>query len=271
MLTALKRIVQEVNQIPVLDDALNCLADRLREALKVDSCSIYLADYEQQHFLLFATEGLAKSAVGQVKIGFSEGLVGLTAQREEPINISDAHHHPRFKHYPEVKEDDYHAFLGAPIIHQRKVLGVLTLQQKLKRRFSEDEEAFLVTLAMQLAVEIANAKARGSINLLQENIPKDWQKAVQGIPGSSGLAVGVGYIQNLLVNIRNHLPKRSSHTQQEIQHYRQAVKKTQEDMAVLSDRVQGEVPDDVQAIFQLYHHLLDANSLGRDVEKVIKK
>lgn len=271
MLTALKRIVQEVNQIPVLDDALNCLADRLREALKVDSCSIYLADYEQQHFLLFATEGLAKSAVGQVRIGFSEGLVGLTAQREEPINISDAHHHPRFKHFPEVKEDDYHAFLGAPIIHQRKVLGVLTLQQKLKRRFSEDEEAFLVTLAMQLAVEIANAKARGSINLLQENIPKDWQKAVQGIPGSSGLAVGFGYIQNLLVNIRNHLPKRSSHTQQEIQHYRQAVKKTQEDMAVLSDRVQGEVPDDVQAIFQLYHHLLDANSLGRDVEKEIKK
>ena len=44
------------------------------------------------------------------------------------------------KHYPEVKEDNYHAFLGAPIIHQRKVLGVLTLQQQHKRRFSEDEE-----------------------------------------------------------------------------------------------------------------------------------
>ncbi len=36
MLTTLKRIVQEVNQIPVFDDALSCLAKRLIEALKVD-------------------------------------------------------------------------------------------------------------------------------------------------------------------------------------------------------------------------------------------
>jgi phosphotransferase system enzyme I (PtsP) len=270
MLTTLKRIVQEVNQIPVFDDALSCLANRLIEALKVDSCSIYLADYEQQHFMLVATEGLAKAAVGQVSIGFSEGLVGLIGQREEPLNISDAQRHPRFKHYPEVQEDNYHAFLGAPIIHQRKVLGVLTLQQQHKRRFSEDEEAFLVTLAMQLAVEIAHAKARGSINHLQENIPKDWQKSLKGVPGSSGLASGVGYLQNMMVSIRNHVPKRSKNSQTQVQNYRQAVKQTQADMTVLSDRIQGEVPDDVRAIFQLYYHLLDANSLGRDVEKEIK-
>ena len=270
MLTTLKRIVQEVNQIPIFDDALSCLANRLIEALKVDSCSIYLADYEQQHFMLVATEGLAKTAVGKVSIGFSEGLVGLIGQREEPLNISDAQRHPRFKHYPEVQEDNYHAFLGAPIIHQRKVLGVLTLQQQHKRRFSEDEEAFLVTLAMQLAVEIANAKARGSIDLLQENIPKDWQKSLKGVPGSSGLASGVGYLQNMMVSIRNHVPKRSKNEPVQIQNYRQAVKQTQADMAVLSERMQGEVPEDVHAIFQLYHHLLDANSLGRDVEKEIK-
>jgi len=270
MLTTLKRIVQEVNQIPVFDDALSCLANRLIEALKVDSCSIYLADYEQQHFMLVATEGLAKAAVGQVSVGFSEGLVGLIGQREEPLNISDAQRHPRFKHYPEVQEDNYHAFLGAPIIHQRKVLGVLTLQQQHKRRFSEDEEAFLVTLAMQLAVEIANAKARGSINLLQENIPKDWQKSLKGVPGSSGLASGVGYLQNMMVSIHSLVPKRSENQQIQVQNYRHAVKQTQADMAVLSEKMQGEVPDDVRAIFQLYYHLLDANSLGRDVEKEIK-
>jgi phosphotransferase system enzyme I (PtsP) len=270
MLTTLKRIVQEVNQIPVFDDALSCLAKRLLEALKVDSCSIYLADYEQQHFMLVATEGLAKTAVGQVSIGFSEGLVGLIGQREEPINISDAQRHPRFKQYPEVQEENYHAFLGAPIIHQRKVLGVLTLQQKRKRRFSEDEEAFLVTLAMQLAVEIANAKARGSINLLQDNIPKDWQKSLKGVPGSLGLASGIGSLQNMMVSITSHVPKRCENQEVEVQNYRQAVRQTQADMAVLSERMQGEVPDDVRAIFQLYYHLLDANSLGRDVEKEIK-
>lgn len=266
MLTVLKRIVQEVNQAPNLDEALNCLANRLIESLQVDSCSIYLANYEQQHFLLVATQGLAKEAIGQVTIGFSEGLIGFIGQREEPINLSDAPSHPRFKYYAEVREDDFHAFLGAPIIHQRKVLGVITLQQQQMRRFSEDEEAFLVTLATQLAVQIANAKARGSVYLLEQNVPKDWQKALKGVPGSSGLATGVGFVSNMLVNIRNHVPTRHHDASQQILLYRNAVKQTREDVAILSERIQGEVPDDVRAIFQLYHHLLDANSLGREVE-----
>lgn len=269
MLTTLKSIIQEVNQIPVLDDALSCVASRLIDALHVDSCSIYLADYAKQHFLLMATEGLAKSAVGQVSVGFSEGLVGLIGQREEPINISDAPAHLSFKHYPEVNEDNYHAFLGAPIIHQRKVLGVLTLQQKQKRRFSEDEEAFLVTLAMQLASEIVNAEARGLFNFAEDPSVPQWQKSLHGVAGSSGLASGIGFVLNMSVDLRSLIPKRSNQAAIQIQSYRDAVKKTRQDVALLSERIQGGVPEDVQSIFQLYHHLLDANSLGREVEEKI--
>ena len=269
MLTKLKRIVKEVNQTPVLDDALSGVAKSLKEAIKVDSVSIYLANYEKQHFTLRATEGLAKSAIGNVSIGFSEGLIGLIGQREEPINISNAQTHPRFKHYPEVQEEQYHAFLGAPIIHQRKVLGVLTLQQQRKRLFSQDEEAFLVTLAMQLAVEIVNAEARGRFSLSDDHPEQNEIKSVKGVPGSSGLAAGVGVVQNLLVNLRNHVPKRSGDRETQIQNYRSAVMQTREQVEVLSQRIQGEVPDDVQAIFTLYHHLLDANSLGREVEQKI--
>jgi phosphotransferase system enzyme I (PtsP) len=269
MLTTLKRIVQEVNQIPVLDDALSCLANRLIEALKVDSCSIYLADYEQQHFMLMATEGLAKNAVGQVSIGFSEGLIGLIGQREEPINISDAPSHPSFKHYPEVLEEKYHAFLGAPIIHRRKVLGVLTLQQKMKRRFSEDEEAFLVTLATQLAAEIVNAETRGLLNFNEDKSAQQWQKTLNGVPGSSGLACGIGFLQNVSVKLRNQVATRNEQAVMQVANYRSAVRKTREDVALLSKRIEDDVPEDVQTIFQLYHHLLDANSLGREVEENI--
>lgn len=269
MLTKLKRIVKEVNQTPILDDALKCVTKSLKEAINVDSCSIYLANYEKQHFTLKATEGLAKSAIGHVSVGFSEGLIGLIGQREEPINISNAQNHPRYKHYPEVQEEKYHAFLGAPIIHQRKVLGVLTLQQKKKRRFSQDEEAFLVTLAMQLAVEIVNAEARGRFSLADDNSEQQKLKTLRGLPGSSGLACGVGVVQNLLVNLRNHLSKRSSDPETQVQHYRAAVLQTRSQVEVLSERIQGEVPEDVQAIFTLYQHLLDANSLGREVEQKI--
>lgn len=270
MLTQLKRIVQEVNQISALDDALTCLASRVKSAMMVDCCSIYLANYDHQYFELMATEGLSKDAIGKVAIGFSEGLIGLIGQREEPINIEDAQSHPRFKHYPEVREENYHAFMGTPIIHQRKVLGVMTIQQHKKRRFSEDEEAFLVTLAAQIALEIAHAEARGSISLTDGADKSRWQKSLKGVPGSAGLAIGVGHVPNIKHNLRNQMQRRAENPDKQIERYRQAVIRTRKEVKKLSDRMADAVPEDVLAIFQLYHNLLDANSLGHEVESKIR-
>ena len=271
MLTILKRIVQEVTQIPQLDVALFKLASRVKSTMGVDSCSIYLADYDNQEFVLKATDGLDPEAVERVRIGFNEGLIGLVGQREEPLNIRNAHQHPRFKHYPEVKEENYNAFLGTPIIHQRRVVGVLTMQQSEMRRFSEDEEAFLVTLAAQLALEIANAQMRGalvantSVNLtLQQN-------KVHGIGGSPGLAKGIGYAADSKVDLRNWVVRKSKDTDNQIKLYRRGVEITRGHVDELSKGLESEIPDDVRSIFQLYHHLLDANSLGREVEAKIRE
>ncbi|MCZ8529405.1 phosphoenolpyruvate--protein phosphotransferase [Alteromonas sp. PRIM-21] len=271
MLTTLKRIVQEMNQIPALDTALFRLASRVKHTLSVDSCSIYLADYDTQEFILKATDGLHPDAVEQVRIGFSEGLIGLVGQREEPLNIVNAHNHPRFKHYPEVKEEKYNAFLGTPIINQRRVLGVITLQQSQMRRFSEDEEAFLVTLAAQLALEITNADIRGALTLSNSNDNTARQKNVRGIAGSPGLAIGKGVSPDKSINLKNWVVKRTQSPQTQIQLYRKGVEVTRGHVDALSQRLDDGIPDDVKSIFQLYHHLLDANSLGREVEEKIRQ
>ena len=75
--------------------------------MHTDCCSVYLADHQKQHFLLMASDGLAKESLGQTSIGFSEGLVGLVGQREEPLNIANARHHPHF----------VHTFFLSPAIH----------------------------------------------------------------------------------------------------------------------------------------------------------
>lgn len=271
MLTTLKQIVQEMNRIPALDTALFRLASRVKQTLGVNSCSIYLADDEAQVFTLKATDGLHPDAVELVRIGYAEGLIGLVGQREEPLNIANAQHHPRFKHYPEVKEDNYNAFLGTPIIHQRKVLGVITLQQSEMRRFSEDEEAFLVTLAAQLALEITNADIRGALNNTSSIETIVQQKNVRGIAGSPGLAIGLGFAPDKSVNLKNYVIKRSASPAREIQLYRKGVEVTREHVDSLSHRLDEGIPDDVKAIFQLYHQLLDANSLGREVEEKIRE
>ena len=271
ILTTLKRIVQEMNQIPELDQALFRVASRVKQTMEVDSCSIYLADVEKQVFVLKATDGLHPDAVEMVRIGFAEGLIGLVGQREEPLNIENAHKHPRFKHYPEVREENYNAFLGTPIIHQRRVLGVITMQQQAMRRFSENEEAFLVTLAAQLALEITNAEIRGALsnNSSLESMPV--QKNVRGIAGSPGLAIGKGFSTDSSITLRNWVVKRGANPDLQIRLYRRGVELTRKHVDGLSERLDMSIPDDVKSIFQLYHHLLDANSLGREVEAKIRE
>lgn len=90
----------------------------------------------------------------------TEGLVGLAAQREEAVNLADARLHPRFKLFPEVAEEEYRAFLAVPIIYQKAVVGVIVVQQASARQFSEGEEAFLMTLAAQLAMAVRGLKQK---------------------------------------------------------------------------------------------------------------
>ena len=165
MLTILRRIVLEFSQASELDQALLRLVSQVKSALQTQCCSVYLADHQKQHFILMASNGLAENAFGRTSVGFTEGLVGLVGQREEPINIANAQQHPDFIHAPEVEEESFKAFLGTPIIHQRKVLGILTVQQEQARVFTETEEAFLVTLSAQLANALASVEAQGMIEL----------------------------------------------------------------------------------------------------------
>lgn len=267
MLSQLRRIVQDVAQEPVLNQALAGLVSHVKLALNTECCSVYLADYDQQHFMLMATDGLNPEAIGVVAIGFSEGLIGWVGQREEPINLAAAHKHPRFKVSPEVSEDRFSAFLGCPIIHHRKVLGVLTIQQGTQRVFSEDEESFLVTLGAQLASVLANAELRQAAS--QGSGPNRRSSQLNGLPGSPGIAIGEAYVQYPASDFNAVSLQRSDEPEKELSRFYRAVKITKAEFKRLSDRMADHLSADALAIFDVYQQLLDAASLGREIEEQI--
>ena len=78
-----------------------------------------------------------------------------------------------------MAEEAFRSFLGAPIMHQRQVVGILVVQQK-ESRLSMRGGVLMVTLAAQLAARIAQAQAKG---WLQKT---DWSKPLRGIAGASG-------------------------------------------------------------------------------------
>lgn len=130
MLNTLRKIVQEVNSAKDLKAALGIIVLRVKEAMGSQVCSVYLLDPETNRFVLMATEGLNKRSIGKVSMAPNEGLVGLVGTREEPLNLENAADHPRYRYFAETGEERYASFLGAPIIHHRRVVGVLVIQQK---------------------------------------------------------------------------------------------------------------------------------------------
>lgn len=195
MLDELRRIVTEVAQSVDLRTALDLIARRVRDALNVDVCSVYVLTRpvppHEAGLLLQATEGLNRSMIGQVTLALNEGLVGLVARRAELVNIENAPDHPSFKYVSDIGEEFYHGFLGVPIIYRGDVLGVLVVQSLERRRFSADQESFVVTLASQLASGIRQAQVSGELS--QHEAPaSDMGAAViaRGLPGSPGVVFG---------------------------------------------------------------------------------
>ena len=138
MLNSLRSIVQEVNAARDMKTALAIIVARVKQVMKTHVCSVYLRDAKGD-YVLMATDGLNADAVGKVRLAAGEGLVGRVVVREEPINLEHAEAHPSYQYFPETGEERYSSFLGVPIIHHRKVLGVLVVQQVEQRRFDEGE------------------------------------------------------------------------------------------------------------------------------------
>ena len=270
MLGELRIIVQKVNSASDLQSALNIIVNSVRESLNTKVCSVYLYDSEVDGYILMASEGLNKSAIRQVSLSADEGLVGLVAKNAEPINLEDASNHPSYFYLKETGEESFNAFLGVPIIHHRKVLGVLIVQNEEVRRFDEGEEAFLVTLSAQLAAIIAHAEATGAIAGLSPLGHKVRDTIFQGISGSSGVAIGKAVVVFPQADLRQVPERQAEDIDKEIEFFRDCLKAVQQDMKSLHTKIEHQIAEEERELFDVYARMLDDDALGNEVVERIK-
>ena len=268
MLDVLRRIVQEVNSARTLEAALSTMVRRIRKAMRTDVCSFYLFDPDQQRLVLNDTIGLHSRAVGQVSMRLGEGLVGLVGQREEPLNLEDAPSHPLFRYFEETGEERYSSFLGVPIIHQRRMLGVLVVQQQDKRRFDEGDEAFLVTMAAQLAGVLAHALATGGLSRASRG---DGQAMFTGVATSPGMVIGEALVIAPPADLDNVPDLIPTDVDYEIQRLKDAIYRVRDEIRAAGERLASRISAQELALFEVYQEMLSEAALGQEVEKRIRE
>ena len=261
MLDILRRIVQEVNLAKNLEQALNIIVKRVKNAIVVDVCSIFLTNEQDNEYVLMATDGLNPEAIGKVRMSDKVGLVSLVGKRAEAINIADAVKNPRYQHFPEASEEAFHGFLGVPIIHHRKVLGVLVIQSSKVQKFSEDDETFLITVAAQLAAAIVHAEASGGISGLKQN-KTDETKPINGLPGAPGVAMGTAVVMYPPADIDAIPDRQISDVEKEVKLFDVAVEAVVKDITGLSERLKDVLPEEDRALFDVYLLMLNSQAIS---------
>ncbi|MCL4767211.1 MAG: phosphoenolpyruvate--protein phosphotransferase [Hyphomicrobiaceae bacterium] len=166
---------------------LDKIVRQISGLMVAEVCSIYLKRQDGS-LELFATEGLNKEAVHSLRMMRGEGLVGRCAEMAVPVNEPDAKLHPAFSYRPETGEEIYHSLLAVPILRGGTVLGVLVIQNRTRREYTDEDVEVLLTTAMVVAEHLVSGAVAGAGAAAE--ISRALTGVVRGEPISDGIALG---------------------------------------------------------------------------------
>jgi len=181
-------------------ERLDRITHLIADSIGTEVCSIYLFR-DPETLELCATEGLKRGAVHKTRMKLGEGLVGRVARTATPVNTGNAPAERGFRFMPETGEEIYSSFLGVPIQRVGERLGVLVVQSRTARQFSEDEVYALEVVAMVLAemAELGAFTGEGEAMSAKHKQPV----LFRGAAGQEGAAEGRVWLHEPRVVVTN--------------------------------------------------------------------
>ena len=225
-----------------------------------DASAFYLRNAQTDDYVLMAADGEDIDAIGKRRIKKQEGLVGWIAEHEEAVNLANAADHPGFHTSVETHGEVFHGFLGAPIIHYRRVLGILVVRKIERRKFDDDETAFFITLAAQLGSVINNLLLKWDVSRHLTG-PSHGRMIVQGISCAPGIATGV-ITPAHPIDLQSTPDHQVTDIDAEERAFRTAVIAAKQELRSSRNRMSGELPAEVLSVFDVYELMLESEKLN---------
>jgi phosphotransferase system enzyme I (PtsP) len=273
----LLRRLREVMAEPVsAQERLDKIVVLIAANMVAEVCSVYVLRVDST-LELYATEGLNRDAVHRTVMRADEGLVGLVASQASAINLSNAQAHPAFSYRPETGEEIYHSFLGVPVLRAGNTLGVLVVQNRARRTYSEEEVEALQTTAMVLAEMIASGEL-SALALPGAEPAARRSVHVKGSALSEGIALGHVVLHEPRVVVTNFI---ADDIQKELAHLSSAVETLRtslDEMLEHGDVVEGGEHRDVLEAYRMFaydrgwvHKLEEAVMTGLTAEAAVER
>src|SRR3981189_3221116 len=233
----LRRLRETMAEQVSAQERLDKIVVLIAANMVAEVCSTYVLRVDNT-VELYATEGLNRDAVHRTVLSAHEGPVGLVSSEATPLNPSDAQNHPAFSFRPETGEEIYHSFLGVPVLRAGNTLGVLVVQNRARRAYSEEEEEALQTTAMVLAEMIASGELASIAKPGAPQLAARRPLQVVGVALNDGIALGRAVFHEPRIVITNII---ADDVPKEIKRLESGIETMRSALDLLLER--GEVPD----------------------------
>jgi anti-sigma regulatory factor (Ser/Thr protein kinase)/putative methionine-R-sulfoxide reductase with GAF domain len=202
-----------------LEELLEELLDRVRDALGVDTAAILLYDRDSNELVARAARGIEEEVEQGVRVPLGKGFAGRIAAGRVPIFIRDVDHADISN--PILREKRIASLLGVPLIVEGDLIGVLHVGSLTPRTFDGRDLAVLELAAARVAPGIERARLYSELererevavalqrNLLPGRLPEvvgvrtaarylpakaavggDWYDVIELPRGLLGIAIG---------------------------------------------------------------------------------
>ena len=262
-----------------LGETLGNIVALVAKRMGTEVCSIYLFDDDGETLRLRASKGLSPRSVGKVAMKLGEGLTGLAVEERRVVSIPEPHNHPRYRYFKETGEERYHSFLGIPLFDRKSPIGVIVIQTKEPRTFTNEEISALSTIAFQISSIVINARLLDSIGQKEEESRhvalelekarstflnnkkkkkgKEQQPILRGTVAYPGLATGPAHVLDERLGFTDILDEEWSDPEFELKRLDSALEKTRIETIYLEKQVAERLSEDDAAIFHTHLMILE--------------
>ncbi len=156
---ALKELTARLSSSLSLDGVINIVIDNVSELVEKSDLSIlFLVEEEAQELALKAVRGKAGPASIKSKKGDVFDLWVL--KQRQPLLVSDTDKDFRFnlELIPEEFKRQYKSLIAAPLISNKKVIGIMRIESKEPEAYMSDDLRLLTIISDLAAIAVENAK-----------------------------------------------------------------------------------------------------------------
>ncbi|MEN8165807.1 MAG: phosphoenolpyruvate-utilizing N-terminal domain-containing protein, partial [Acidobacteriota bacterium] len=242
MLNNLIHILRKASLAANREEALDLVLDWVAKNMDAEGVILYLRRSGSRDLAPIAVLGMKKAP--------PPGPARQVAERREPIRLNRRGADAPSSRGHDRRTDSFKAYLGVPIVRLRKVLGVLEVQRKSRKPFSDDDTSLLLTLCAQLAgLILESAPAPGPLF--------EGQKVYYGTPAAPGLAIGTAVIPSAATALEAVPDRPARDPEGEIEELKQALRAVQAELSSGNAEMAARLPEEIRALYGVYQMILD--------------